>query len=204
MVITELEAVSKFKYKVYIDHEYAFLLSAKELKRYDFEEEHQVTDVLYYEIMNEIILPKAKRKAMDLLKASDRTEAELLTKLKNAGFNQDVSNEALAYVKKFNYVNDYRYACNYIHFRKTSKSRKLLQLELQRKGIEKNLIEQALNEEYQGEMEEEAIQKEIQKKCKNLDELTYEKRMKLSASLYRKGYSASLIRKVFGDLSFYD
>lgn len=204
MIVTELAQVSKYKFKVYIDHEFAFQLSAKEVQLYGIQEEHQVTDVLYYEILNETILPKAKLKAMDLLKASDRTEAELTSKLKTAGFPVSITQEALAYVKKFNYVNDYRYACNYIHYRKESKSKKLLQLELSRKGIEQSLIEQALEEEYQGNAEEEAIRREIKKKCRNVEELTYEKKMKLSASLYRKGYSASLIRSVLGDLSFYD
>ena len=204
MIVTELAQVSKYKFKVYIDHEFAFQLSAKEVQLYGIQEEHQVTDVLYYEILNETILPKAKLKAMDLLKASDRTEAELTSKLKTAGFPVSITQEALAYVKKFNYVNDYRYACNYIHYRKESKSKKLLQLELSRKGIEQSLLEQALEEEYQGNAEEEAIRREIKKKCRNVEELTYEKKMKLSASLYRKGYSASLIRSVLGDLSFYD
>lgn len=204
MIITELAASGKTKFKVYIDYEYAFLLSAKEVRLYEIVEGHQITDALYSEIMNEVILPKAKLKAMELLKSMDRTEYELIAKLKTAGFSQEVCQEALEYVKKFNYVNDYRYACNYINFRKATKSLKMLQLELNRKGIEKPLIQQAIEEEYHEDMEEEAIQREIKKKCKNIEDLTYEKRMKISASLYRKGYSASLVRKVLGDTSFYD
>ena len=204
MIVTELVASGKTKYKVYIDYEYAFLLSAKEVKLYELEEGHQVTDVLYSELLNEVILPKAKLKAMDLLKSMDRTEYELLAKLKTAGFAEAVCQEALAYVKKFNYVNDYRYACNYIHYRKTTKSLKMLQMELSRKGVDKALIDQALVEEYQDTTEEEAVRREVKKKCKNIEDLTYEKRMKISAALYRKGYNSSVVRKVLGDLSFYD
>ena len=204
MIITELAASGKTKYKVYIDYEYAFLLSAKEVKLYGLEEEHQITDVLYSEIMNETILPKAKLKAMDLLKSMDRTEYELVAKLRATGFSEEICQEALAYVKKFNYVNDYRYACNYIHYRKTTKSQKMLQMELSRKGVDKALIDEAFEEEYQEDTEEEAVRREVKKKCKNVEDLTYEKRMKISASLYRKGFSSSVVRKVLGDLSFYD
>lgn len=204
MIITELVASGKTRFKVYIDYEYAFLLSAKEVKLYGIQEGHQMTDVLYSEILHEVIIPKAKLKAMDLLKSMDRTEYELLTKLRNAGFAQEACNQALEYVKKFNYVNDYRYACNYINYRKESKSLKMLQMELTRKGIEKELINQAVEEEYGENMEEEAVRREVKKKCRNVDELTYEKKMKLSAYLYRKGYSSGVVRKVLGDLSFYE
>lgn len=204
MIITELAASGKTKFKVFIDYEYAFLLSAKEVRLYGIKEEHQITDVLYSEILTNVILPKAKLKAMELLRSMDRTEFELLSKLKTAGFSETVCQEALEYVKKFNYVNDYRYACNYINLRKSSKSLKMLQLELTRKGIDKCLIQQAMEEEYHEDMEEEAVQREVKKKCKNVEDLTYEKRMKISAALYRKGYSSSVVRKVLGDLSFYD
>ena len=204
MIITELAASGKTKFKVYIDYEYAFMLSAKEVKLYGLEEEYQITDVLYSEILNETILPKAKLKAMDLLKSMDRTEYELVAKLRASGFAEAICQEALAYVKKFNYVNDYRYACNYIQYRKTTKSQKMIQMELSRKGVDKSLINEAFEEEYQEATEEEAVRREVKKKCKNVEDLTYEKRMKISASLYRKGFSSSVVRKVLGDLSFYD
>jgi len=204
MNITELVASGKTKYKVYVDYEYAFLLSAKEVKLYGIQEGHQITDVLYSEILSEVVIPKAKLKAMDLLKSMDRTEYELMTKLRNAGFAQEICTVAIDYVKKYNYVNDYRYACNYINYRKETKSLKMLQMELARKGVEKELILQAIEEEYAGNSEEEAVRREVRKKCRDVEELTYEKKMKLSAYLYRKGYSSSVVRKVLGDLSFYE
>lgn len=204
MLVTELSASGKTKCKVYLDYEYAFMLSNREAKRYKIEVNQEISDDVYAEIMNELILPKAKLKAMDLLKSMDRTEMELMNKLRLSGFADSVCQYALDYVKKFNYINDYRYACNYINYRKSNKSLKMLQLELSRKGVDKQLIHQAVEEEYHYGMEEEAVRLELNKKCRNLEELTYEKRMKISASLYRKGYSPSVIRKVLGDLELYD
>lgn len=204
MIVTELEACGKTRFKVYVDYEYAFQLSAKEVKLYGIEKEHQISDVLYSEIRNEVLLPKAKLKAMELLKSMDRTEYELMGKLKSAGFTEGISSEAIAYVKSYNYINDYRYACNYIIYKKATKSLKMLQMELTRKGVDKAIIDQAIEEEYGEQMEEEAIRREVKKKCKNVEELTYEKKMKISASLFRKGYSSGVVRKVLGDLSFYD
>ena len=197
MIVTELVPVGKTRQKVYLDYEYAFLLSNREVRLYKIKNDEELDTEVYEEIIQELILPKAKLKAMDLLKSCDRTEYELLSKLKTAGFNADVGNQALDYVKQYNYVNDYRYACNYISFRKSSRSKKMIILELTRKGVDKLLILQAVEQEYQEDMEEEAILREIKKKCTKSQELTYEMRMKVSASLFRKGYSADHIRKVF-------
>lgn len=202
MLITELLPYGKTKYKVYIDDEFAFVLSIREVRMYGLEVEKEVSEVQYNEIIEETILPRAKLKAMDLLKRMDRTEHELQVKLQSSGFSEQMCKEAIAYVKQFNYVNDDRFAANYIHSRKTGKSKKMIQMELHRKGVDKTSIEHALSEAYEDTTEEDAIRREVRKKCRKLDDISFEKRMKLSSALYRKGYSYDAIQSVLNDLSF--
>lgn len=80
------------------------------------------------------IYEKAKLRAMHLLERADRTERGLRQKLL-ANYPEEVVEEAIAYVKSFGYINDRRYAENYIRFRAQSKSRVQILQELQRKGV---------------------------------------------------------------------
>ena len=57
---------------------------------------------------------EARRKALRLLEHMDRTEKGLRDKLTQSGFSETVSEDAIAYVKDYGYINDQRYAFNYI------------------------------------------------------------------------------------------
>lgn len=201
MVITQLEESEKKKVRVSIDYEYAFTLSIREMRMYGLKLEIELSQKVYDEIIQEVILPRAKQKALALLKYRDRTEHELLSKLVTSGFSKEVSKEALAYVKKFNYVNDDRYASNFIQSKKSYKSLKMMQIELIKKGLSKEQIQAVVEDEYDSSIEEEVVRKEVIRRLRGIEILTYEKRMKIAAALYRKGYSSDLIRKVLEDHS---
>ena len=203
MIVTSIEAISKTRSKVYIDYEFAFVLQNRECAIYSICEGNQVPEAVYREIMEELLLPKAKKKAMDLLIKMDRTESELLSKLQQSGFPLELSEEALSYVKNYGYVNDYRYACNYIRSKKHMKSIKMILLELSQKGIDKELANQALEEcciDEDGSIEVEAVKKEVRKRCKRVSDLNYEEKMKITVAIYRKGYGSEVISKVFDEL----
>ena len=59
----------------------------------------------------------ARRKAMLLLEHMDRTEKGLSDRLRQAGFSAEATEDAMNYVRSYGYLNDYRYAMNYISFR---------------------------------------------------------------------------------------
>ena len=65
----------------------------------------------------------ARRKAMLLLEHMDRTEKGLSDRLRQAGFSAEATEDAMNYVRSYGYLNDYRYAMNYISFRMGTKSR---------------------------------------------------------------------------------
>ena len=71
---------------------------------------------------------EATKKAMLLLEHMDRTEKGLSDRLRQAGFSAEAVEGAMNYVRSYGYLNDERYAENYIAFRMESKSRqKILQ-----------------------------------------------------------------------------
>ena len=193
MIVTKLEELTKGKVKVYIDGEYHFLLYRKDINTYKLQENEMIQEKVYEEIIQDTVLRRAKQKAMAILKYMDRTEQELRQKLKQAEYTESITESAIEYVKMFHYLDDKRFAANYIRYKKDTKSKRQLQTELMQKGIRKEFIEQAFEEEYDDE--DLAIQKAIAKKTVDIDSLPQEEKMKLASSLYRKGFKMDKIQK---------
>ena len=85
----------------------------------------------------------ARRKALLLLEHMDRTEKGLSDRLRQAGFCTEAVEDAVAYVSYFGYVDDSRYAENYIAYRIQSKSRHKILQELLQKGVDKETAQTA-------------------------------------------------------------
>ena len=71
--------------------------------------------------------PDAKNQALRFLEVMDRTESELRKKLKDKDYSDDEVNEAIDFVKSYNYINDERYARIYIESSRNKKSRKKIE-----------------------------------------------------------------------------
>ncbi len=200
MIITGLEPKEKGKYKVYIDEEFHFVLYYKDLQKYKLEQDTQISGEIYRDIYLNTVLRRGKQKAIAILKYMDRTKQELTLKLKQADYSDKVIEEVLEYVIKFHFIDDSRYAENYIRSRKDKKSKRQIITELIGKGIDKSLIDEVMSQEYDSEAE--ALKKAIEKKFKNLNDLTREEKMKFASSLYRKGFQLDLIKKYVYDEDF--
>ena len=195
MLVTKLEKIDQKRIKVYIDYEYAFLLYSPDIRRYRIEEEKEVSKEEYSEIIQETIYRRAKQKALAILKYMDRTENELAVKLKQAFYNDEIISRTIEYVKSYHYIDDERYAANYIAIKKNTKSKKQIQNELYRKGIDKVIVEQSLENLLKND--DIAIRKAIRKKTDDSSKLTSEQRLKIIASLYRKGFAYEDIMRLF-------
>lgn len=146
---------------------------------------------------------KAAEKAMSLLLHKDRTRKELCDRLYRAGFSEEASREAMEYVEHFGYIDDRRYAENYIMFHRGKKSTKEILYKLLEKGISKELISRVMEEREPDEMDEkDAIRALVRKKLKGrmISEISYEEKNKIRAFLGRKGFEADGIRSVLLEL----
>jgi hypothetical protein len=83
MIVTRIETVTKTKFRVYIDGQFAFVLYKSELSRYHIKENEEVTEAVFRLLKEEVVLKRAKLRAMHLLNDMDRTEEQLITKLKH-------------------------------------------------------------------------------------------------------------------------
>ncbi len=144
---------------------------------------------------------QARKKAMDLLMHNDRTEAELRERLLKKGFDAFGVEDAVSDVKSFGYVDDERYARNYVEFYRQRKSARQLAQDLQRRGVDTLYIESALSE---SGSDEAALKRALEKKVANprkLAEYSFEEKQKVMAYLYRKGFQMEDIRRIVDSYS---
>ena len=197
MVVTDIKKAGKNKVNIYINNKVEFQLSFQDLKHYKIVQGQEISKDTYLSIKEEILLPMAKKKALNILKYMDRSEFELRKKLQASFFPNDIIDNVIEILFRYKYLDDERYARSYIRYRKESKSWFYIKNKLKAKGIKKDIMEKLYSQEY---LEEEfdpeliAIEKEINKKTYNSD-LSYEKKQKLIASLYRKGFNLEKIRR---------
>ena len=205
MIITKLEEVGKQKINVYINEDLAFWLYKKEVALLNLKEEDIISAMKLEEIIESTVFYRCKLKAMQLLQHMDRTEKELKDRLIREAYPADIVDRTIEYVKSFHYIDDVRYAVSYIRLKSMTKSKKQINMGLYAKGIFEDTIEQAYAELAESEdmleghedAEIVAIRRIVHKKCSDLSTLTKEEKLKISASLYRKGFSSENIRKVF-------
>lgn len=200
MMITKLMEAEKSKIKVYIDEEYAFFLYRKEIIKFDIEEGNDITFDTYQKILQDIVLSRAKQKALAILKFMDRTEFELRKKLSEAAYPENIIERAVSYLYEYHYLDDERFAYSYIRLRKEQKSKLILKTALISKGIDRQIINQVMKDEYTIEEEDPeqiALRKAIAKKTSDPTCLSWEDKQKIIASLYRKGYDIEKIKQYF-------
>ena len=147
-------------------------------------------------IKEEVILKRAKLRALHLLNDMDRTESQLRTKLKQGLYPEDIVEQAIAYVKSFGYIGDASYARRYITSRQKSKSKKEIYAELCRKGVARDEIDAAMEECYEDIDETAAIKEILRKKRFDIQKATDLEKQKLYGYLARKGFSYDGIRQV--------
>lgn len=137
---------------------------------------------------------QAKLRCMHLLEKRDYTEKQLRDKLRmgKTEYPLEVIEEAIAYVKSYRYVDDSRYAAQYIEEKKARRSRRQIEQELLQKGIDREIVCQAF-EETEQIPEEELIQYWVEKRHYDAQTADLSETRRMYAFLARKGFRSSAI-----------
>ena len=179
-----------------MNHQFAFVLYKGELRSYKISDGRELSEEELDEIREKILLKRAKKRAMHLLEDMDRSEAGLREKLKAGLYPEDLIEAAVTYVKSFGYLNDVRYAENFILARKSTKSKREILALLNRKGICSADIEKAFESCY-GESEEvEAVRRILAKKKVDVRTADEREMQKIYGYLGRKGFRYDVVRQV--------
>lgn len=145
-------------------------------------------------------LEKAYQTALGYIGYKDRTTSEVTARLEKAEYPAEVIQKTLAELEENDYINDQRFARQWVENRSESKprSRYLLSLELKRKGIDESIIEEALtNLPDDAELARE-FGNQYMRKLSHVDPETFIKKM--SGAMQRKGFSYSVTREAIAYL----
>lgn len=150
---------------------------------------------LYQKVLHGIVAVRAKKRAMFLLEQMDRTENQLREKLKRNGYPEECVEEAILYVKKYQYIDDSRYAAHYIKYHQQKKSRQKLKMDLMKKGVGKDMIELALEENFDSD-EKRQIKELLEKRHYSYTDADEKEKYRTYQFLMRRGYKSGDIMAV--------
>ena len=138
-------------------------------------------------LYDEISYEASLEKGIFLLSLRDRTKKELQQKLNEKYRNSRMVEKSVLKLVELGYINDKEYAVSYIMSRKYGKQR--IVYNLMQKGIGRETIEEAyfsIEEEYEKNIEDEKLEKAIEKNIKKEEN-------KLIQYLVRQGFSLNKV-----------
>jgi regulatory protein len=198
MHCTDIIELDKKRCKVYLDGELAFVLYKGELKEYGIKIGLEISETAYEEIICVVLSKRCKLRAMNLLQKKDYTTKQLRDKLDEGLYPKELVDEAIEYVRSYKYLDDERYARDYISYHMTTRSKNRIMQDLTGKGLSKELLLPIIEELYaeeNGDIEFDQIKVLLEKKHYDPGSIDYKEKQKIMAFLMRRGFQISTIRK---------
>ena len=194
MTIISLKEINKSRSKICLGNGTDFVLYKSEIKRYHISEGGELSQQTYEEIIEEVLKPRCRSRALHLLEKQDRTESSVRQKLKEGGYPSFLIDDAIDYLYSYHYLDDERYAKNYVRFHQDNKSKRRIANDLMAKGVSKAVIETAIEVDYQSE-EASQIEELLNKKKYERENATEKDRAKMFRFLAYRGFSSEDIMK---------
>lgn len=216
MVLEVREKVGK-KYTLFLNGERYCQCYLKDLRKLGFTEalkgqETELSEEALAEAERTLFLLRAKKRALLLLGKKEYTRHEMEKKLVSDGYPEAVVSAVLKYLSELRYVEDVSYAERYALYLLPRCSERELFQKMQQKGFDKELIKDALEaakesyrlehegeEDFSGSPQQAAIRTFLRKKGYCPEAVCEEKKQKVVAALYRKGFTLSDIKCVIGE-----
>ena len=114
-----------------------------------------------------------------------------------------ISAAAVEYVKQYHYIDDLRYAKQYIRYHQQKKSSQRLKMDLMKKGVGREQIEQALAEEFVSD-ERAQIAELLEKRHYDAAQADRREQQRMYQFLMRRGFKSSDILAVMREEHFFD
>ena len=187
MIITEILPYGKMKSRVLTDGDLVFSVYKGELKKYGLEEGAELSERMTEDVLLPLLTKRARERIVKLLKDRDYPEEELRKKLKLSWYPEQCISDALRWAQEKHYVDDRRFAENYIRWNGEGKSRRRLMFDLTQRGISRELAEELLEEMPPDEAAQ--IRKELEKQNYRPENADPKERQRIAAKLSRRGYS---------------
>ena len=190
-IITEVENFDSKRNKVKLDEvEVAFLLYKGECRKYGIEQGKRLTEEQYTELIETVLVPRAKKRVLYYLKNADRTRAQIKRKLREGMYPEYVIGRAFEFLDRYGFADDESYAERYACELKRDRSAMEIRQKLQQRGVDRAVIDRTM-EELTEEDELAACLSCLRKRFRICDNKTAcrDERRRALAALARKGFS---------------
>ena len=197
MQITAIEPRKKGLSALYIDGEFAMKLDTEVLLAHRFDVGREIDDEALHDCVLDSQLKRCKDKAMWLISYRDHSRRELFDKLKK-DYPEDVAEAAVTRMEELGLINDASYARRYTADLINVKhlSERGIRQKLYEKGIDRDLIDEILDETELDESEQ--IRAVIEKKyAGGLDDEKIRRRA--VNALQRLGFGYGSIKSVLNE-----
>lgn len=169
------------------------------INKYNLISKKQISDEIFEKIINDQNFLEAKKIAYNYVSYKPRTEYQVIQKLKEKKFEDEIINKTINFLKEFNLIDDEKYAKqfskDFVQRKKIGKTK--LILELQKRGINGELALKTANEIFQN-IDFFMLASELcEKKLKIIKNKTPEKRKNLLIQhLQRQGFDWDITKKI--------
>ena len=198
MIVREIIPINTKKSRIIFDDNESFALYKGEIRRLDIEVGREIDEEEYYVTIYPTLKKRAFARLMHILEKSFKSENDIVKKLKLSFYPDEAIKEAIEKAKKFGYIDDDRYAERYINTYKDKYSKMKLKYKLLEKGINKDIIDNALES---FTVDEEPMIKKLLDKKHYFETEEPDKKQKIIASIMRQGFKYQKIKDVIKDTS---
>ncbi|NLV72399.1 MAG: regulatory protein RecX [Actinobacteria bacterium] len=144
---------------------------------------------------------RAREKALSLLSLRDRSRREVQTRLKSAGFEEEVILEVITWLEGLDYLDDGRFTTGFVvEKQRAGWGPQRIRAELLRKGVERSLVEEGLSSEKHGDAAAEGMETAIalarRRFGRQFREDPASASRRLAAFLARRGYDWDSINTI--------
>ena len=205
MIITKIEKQknNNKRYSIFIDNQFAFGIDEIDLLYYKLKENEPLDNDKYNYILNKLLLKRAKDKALKYLGYKMRSKKQVIKKLEELDFPENVINKVIKILEKYNYINDEEFAKAFIKDKMNLKGYGTFKIsyDLKMLGIDEDIFKKYLYSEEFVKEEEKATSLLLKRlKGISIENIDYKEKQKLYAYLARRGFSYDSINKAFNNL----
>lgn len=193
---------SNERYNIYVDDEYAFSATLEDILKYSIKIDIEITKEQLDTLIEYCEENKCYNYALFLLSKKDYTQYEITKKLTSKGYSKDVINKIIDKLKRYDIINDEKYAKKYINECLNIKKYGIKKIEynLLAKGIELDSIENvSCDYDIQLKTAIELIQKKI-KYYKNNKDI----KNKLIRYLIYRGFEYDIVKEALKSIKLED
>lgn len=193
----EIQKKNKNRISIYIDGQYAFGIHKDIFFKYNLEKGKLLDKEFVDKIIKEEEQNRANSYALKLLYYRPRSEKEIREKMNLKGYDTEVINKTIEYLKEFSYINDKEFAKEFAKIKSNKYGRNRIKMELTNKGINEEIINDVIDTLINDDSEYEKAFELAMKKMKIYkDDDRNAIYRKLGSYLQRKGFSYDIISKV--------